>query len=79
MHRTDSLIRDGALLAPRETGNSEICNLYSTVRQNHNILRFNIAVHYTFIVSVLKAFQYLNGKMHSVFPAQASLTLDILF
>ena len=53
MNRAYSLIGYGALVATCKTGDTEVGNLNCTVRQNHDILRLNVTVNDTLIVSVL--------------------------
>ena len=79
MDGTDSSIRHCPSFASAEACNAEIRDLYGSVFKQHNILRFNISVNNSLVMSMLKRAKYLRGEMHRLSPRDNSLLLNILF
>ena len=80
MHRADGLVADGLALRAREAGDAKIHHFNGTVRQQHDVLRFDVAVDDALGMGMLQRPQHLGGKIHRLFPGQgAAALLEILF
>ena len=77
MHRADRLIGNRVRLAAGKAGNSKIRDFDRPVRQQHDVLRLDIAVHDPLIVRVLERPQDLYGEMQGVLPFQNAFLFDV--
>ena len=78
MNASDGLIGSSLSFLTRELGYSEVHDLYSAVSEHHNVLRLDIAVNDTLVMSVLKSAEYLYNKVYSILPCEDLLLLDVL-
>ena len=80
MHRADRLVADGLALRAGEAGNAEVHHLDGAVRQQHNVLRLDVAVDDALGVGVLQSAEHLRGKVDGFFPRQGAAALaQVLF
>ena len=73
MYGADGLIGDGLAVNTREPCNTEIHDLYCTVREKQDVLGLDVAVNNALVVSVLQCFKYLHHKLESILPPQNPL------
>ena len=80
MHRADRLVADGLALRAGEAGNAEVHHLDGAVRQQHNVLRLDVAVDDALGVGVLQGAEHLRGKVDGFLPCQGAAALaQVLF
>ena len=79
VYRADSLVADGLALRAGEARNAEVHHLDGAVRQQHDVLRLDIAVDNALGMCMLQGAQHLCGKMHGFLPGQRTAALLEVF
>ena len=78
MNRTYCLIGNGLSFFTCKSCNSEVHDLYCSVREKHDILRLDVTMNYASVMRMLKRTEDLNDEMDSILPLQNTLLFDKL-
>ena len=78
VHRADGFVGDGLGGAAGKAGNAKISDFDGPVRQQHDIVRLDVAVDNALVVRVLQRPQNLHGKVDCFLPAQHLFLVDVV-
>ena len=77
VNASDSLIGSCLSFFTGELCNAEVHDLDSTVSEHHDVLRLDITVNYTLVVSMLQSSEDLYHEVNSILPCEDFFLLDV--